>query len=208
MFTIISDIDDVIRDFRKNVEYAMGLYYKGDDWGEYYYNNEKIQEFFSWFYKQSWFYKLYDSNYANIEIVSLYTDILLKNNAELYFLSSNSDIVGQHLTSVFIQTLFPDKDLTKNIFYVDRWYNKIEFIEENMKKLNIDSKNTIFIDDRPDSCLHFEKVGIKSFWYTTYMSNEAIKMWIDGDKNIKKLNKGKTIELIKFIQTSYGEIHV
>lgn len=208
MITIISDIDDVIRDFRRNIVDSMNLYFRGEDWGEYYYKNDKIREFFEWYRNKPYFYKIYEHSYENEDLVVLYTRLLFNNNAEIFFLSSNPDDVGRHLTTKFILKTLPTLRMTNNIFYVNRWYEKIDFIMQNKNKLLVDEEKTLFIDDRPDSCLQFEENGIKSFWYTKYMSDKAIQLWIDENNGYAKLSRGNTKELIKFIENSFGGIHV
>lgn len=208
MINIISDIDDVVRDFRRNIIDCMNLYFRGEDWGEYYYKNDKIRDFFDWYRNKPYFYKIYEHSYENEDLVVLYTRLLFNNNAEIFFLSSNPDDVGRLLTTKFIFKIFPTLRMLDNVFYVNRWYEKADFIMQNKIKLLIDEETTLFIDDRPDSCIQFEEKGIKSFWYTKYMSDKAIQLWIDENNEYAKLSRGNTKELIKFIENSFGGIHV
>ena len=209
MFTIISDIDDVVRDFRRNIIASMNLFHHGDDWGEYNYNNPKLREFFDWYREKPYFYHLYQSSHPNTEMINLLNRLMYRNNQmNLFFLSSNTYKMGQVLTNQFLFEHFREQYISSNIYYVDRWFNKINHVKHNTGIYGIDKLNTIFIDDRPDSCLSFIQDGRLAFWYTKYLTPDSISVWEKEIPLSKELPRGDTQQFEMFLKEKIGGIHV
>lgn len=196
--TIISDIDDVVRDFRVNVVDSMNLFYQGEDWGEYYYKNEKIRMFFDWYRKKPYFHNIYKHSVKNTEIVNFYKKLTRNLNINFIFLSSNSDTEGQKLTTEFICKTF-GKKYSDKVYYVNRWYDKITDVIKNPKKYDENFNNILFIDDRPDSCIQFYDENIKTFWYTKYLSESCYKSWVESNNKYLNLEQGNVAELKKYV---------
>jgi hypothetical protein len=200
----ICDIDDVIRNLKDRICSDMNLFHRTKDWGEYYYHNPKIREYFDWYSEQDFYHNLFVYSPYNNDI----TEVIFeqhKNHGNVIFLSANKDKKSQDVTRDWIRKIFINFiyehnnnldrynqhlilscDMLPDVIYVDSWKDKVKYVLDNYyDKLN----QIIMIDDRPDTCLSFTENGMKSVWYTKYVDDAAQKLWIERNSEFVTLQK-------------------
>jgi len=193
---LIFDIDDVIRNLKDNIIPSLNLYYNGRNWGDYNYHNPKIRDFFMWYRKQSFYHQLYENCEYNLELGE-YVDKLIDRGVKVRFLSSNDNTKAIEITLKFLEANL--KGFSKvDVHFVDKASYKIDFV---LNHGDIDPERVIFVDDRGDTCLDFQKNNIKTFWYTKYNRPDC---WITHFPELENgMPHGGTFKLIEYIESEF-----
>jgi len=197
-FTIISDIDDVVRDLKNKIKESMNLFYKTDKWGDYFLKNEKITDLFNWYRVQPFYHNLFKNCDMNDDLIIRYIEICKKYGCELHFLSSNDNEKAINNTKNEFLLNYGIK--FDNMHFVNNWFEKLDKVINNPDIFGGDLTKIIYIDDRADTCQLFIDNGITSFWFTGYGDDNNRDNWIRLDEKYENLNYGGNDELLLFIE--------
>jgi len=199
---LILDIDDVVRNMREKLESVLSIYFKSDDWGEYYYQNPKIREFFSWYRAQPYYHELYTSSLPNLDFVKMYKRAI-SLDIDVHFLSSNDNIKAQEITRKFLNKYIYKYIQTENVHFVDSWKLKADYVMSNPSIFGSDVTKMIFVDDRYDTCQMFNNEGIETLWYIGYASIKGIEYWTNRIDFNKNQNIGHINSLISLMELKF-----
>jgi hypothetical protein len=146
-----------------------------------------------WYSSQDNYHLLFDKCQANDTLGRGIVSLQHKTNFNFVTLSANQNSKAMEITTNFIIDNFNiDR---KNIIFVERWYDKIKFMEKNYQNFG-NKEDILFIDDRIQTIKQFEEKGFNAYWYTKYYEQRVI------DSNMYELKfipqkKGSTYNLLQ-----------